>query len=86
MVINEHKGLFCYTCLSFGVSSAPGIFQHVMENVLHGIPNVIVYLDDILLSSATESEHLQLIDQVLNHLEKTGFRARKENLCHLLHI
>jgi len=68
---------------------ATGNFQRVMENVLQGIPNVIVYLDDILLSSATESEHLQLIGQVLNHLEKAGLRARKEKcqfLYHLLHI
>ena len=49
-----------------------------MENILQGIPNVIVYLDDILLSSATESEHIQLVDQVLECLEKAGLRARKE--------
>ena len=40
-----------------------------MENVLQGIQNVIVYLDDILLSSATESDHLKLIDQVLDRLD-----------------
>ena len=28
--------------------------------------------------TATKSEHLQLIDQVLDHLEKAGLRARKE--------
>ena len=37
VVINTHKGLFRYTRLPFGVSSAPGIFQRVMENVLQGI-------------------------------------------------
>ena len=56
--INTQKGLFCYTRLPFGVSSAQGIFQCAMENVLQGIPNVIVYLDDILLSSPTKSDHL----------------------------
>ena len=89
VVINTQKGLFRYTRLPFGVSSAPGIFQRVMENVLQGIPNVIVYLDDILLSSPTESDHLQLLDQVLDRLEKAGLRVRKEKcqlLCHLLHI
>ena len=49
-----------------------------MENILQGIPNVLVYLDDILLSSATESEHIQLVDQVLERLEKAGLHARKE--------
>ena len=78
VVINTQKGLFRYTRLPFGVSSAPGIFQRVMENVLQGIPNVIVYLDDILLSSPTESDHLQLLDQVLDRLDKAGLRARKE--------
>ena len=70
--------MFRYTRLPFGVSSAPGIFQRVMENVLQGIQNVSVYLDDILLSSATESDHLKLIDQVLDRLEKAGLQARNE--------
>ena len=78
VVVNTHKDLFRYSRLPFGVSSAPGIFQRVMENVLQGIENVIVYLDDILLSSTTESDHLKLIDQVLERLEKAGLRARKD--------
>ena len=48
--INTHKGLFQYNRLPFGVSSAPGIFQRTMENLLQGIPNVIVRMDDILIS------------------------------------
>ena len=49
LVVNTPKGLFRYTRLPYGVSSAPGIFQGLMENVLQGIPNVIVYIDDILV-------------------------------------
>ena len=34
VVINTHKGLFRYSRLPFGVSSAPGIFQRVMKDLL----------------------------------------------------
>ena len=78
MVINTHKGLFRYIRLPFGVSSAPGIFKRVIKNVLQGIPNVVVYLDSILLSSSNKSDHVKLLDQVLDQLEKAGLRARKE--------
>ena len=49
--INTHKGLFQYNRLPYGVSSAPGIFQRNMENLLQNIPYVIVRVDDILARS-----------------------------------
>ena len=56
-VINTHKGLYRYTRLPFGVASTPGIFQKTMEKLLHGIPGVVVYIDDMLISSPTNDEH-----------------------------
>jgi len=58
VVINTHRGLFQYNRLPFGVSSAPGIFKRVMESLLSGVPNVVVYHDDILVTGPTEEEHL----------------------------
>ena len=72
LVVNTSKALFCYTRLPYGVSSVPGIFQRLMENVLQGIPNVIVYIDDILLMGANEEEHLKTLSIVLDRLEKAG--------------
>ena len=37
-VINTHKGLFRYRSLLFGITSAPAIFQKVMESLLQNIP------------------------------------------------
>ena len=42
VVINTHKGLFRYTRLPYGISSAPGIFQKEMDNLLAGIPGVVI--------------------------------------------
>ena len=77
VVINTHRGLFKYHRLPFGISSAPGIFQRTMENLLQGIPNVVVYIDDILVTGATEQEHLKTLEEVLNRLEKAGLRLKR---------
>ncbi len=58
VVINTHKGLFRYNRRPFGISSAPGIFQRIMEGLLQDIPRVVVYLDDILVTGDTVKEHL----------------------------
>ncbi len=81
--INTHKGLFCYTRMPYGVSSAPGIFQRFIESVLQGIPKLTVYIDDILITGSTEEEHLQNLSEVLTKLEKAGLKLN-QNKCKYL--
>ena len=66
-----------YTRLPYGISSAPGIFQGVMENLLRGIPGVIIYLDDILVTGHTTQEHLKSLEEVLRRLEEGGLIVKK---------
>ena len=40
VAINTHKGLFQFTRLTYGISSAPGIFQRTMEALLQDIPTI----------------------------------------------
>lgn len=77
VTINTHKGLFRYNRLPFGVSSAPSIFQRIMENLLQGIPGVTVYLDDICVTGRTEEEHLQHLEETLKRLKEAGMRLKK---------
>ena len=58
VVINTPKGLFNYNRLPFGVSCSPGIFQRSVDSLLKGIPGVVVYLDDILITGPPEEEHV----------------------------
>ena len=83
VVINTSKGLFCYNRLPFGISSAPGIFQRVIEGLLQGIPKVVVYLDDILITGSTTDEHLRNLTEVLKRLEEAGLRLKREK-CEFL--
>ena len=63
LMINTHRGLFRYTRLPYGVSSAPGLFQKAMEQLLRGIPGVAVYIDDILVTGSTEADHLRSLEE-----------------------
>ena len=49
-----------------------------MESLLQDIPSVIVYIDDILISGQSEEEHLQLLERVLDRLERAGLRLKRE--------
>ena len=58
------------------IASAPAIFQRTMDTILDGIPNVLCYIDDILITGKTKSEHLQKLQEVLDRLHAHGVRAR----------
>ena len=48
VTINTHRGLFTYTRMPYGVSSAVSIFQRVIDAIFQGIPYILCYLGDIL--------------------------------------
>ena len=80
VTINKHKGLFTHQHSLFGVSSAPGIFQRTMESILAGIPRVLFYLDDILITGASQEEHLPNLKEVLSRLQQAGLCLHKDGI------
>ena len=80
VTVNTQKGLYRYLRLPFGVSSAPAVFQKAMDTILQGLPQVICYLDDILVTGSTPQEHLQNLAVVLERLSQHGIRL-KEKKC-----
>ena len=84
VTINTQKGLYQYTRIPFEVASAPSIFQRTIDNLLQCIEKVCVYLDDILITGATEAEHLRNLQEVLSRLEQAGMHLKKDK-CVFLH-
>ena len=66
------------------MSAAPAIFQRTIEGILRDIPQVCVYLDDILVTGTTKEEHLQRLDTVLQRLEEAGLRLKQGKCSFLL--
>lgn len=85
LTINTHRGLFQYTRLPFGVSSAPGIFQRIMDGLLKDITGVCCYLDDILVTGSSEVEHMKTLDIVLHRLRSAGVSLKKEKCAFHAH-
>ncbi len=77
LTINTPHGLYQYERLAFGVSTAPNIFQCVMDQVLHGIDGVCCYLDDILISTDSYEKHVEVLEMVLQRLSKHNILAKK---------
>ena len=78
VVINTQRGLFKYLRLPFRVASAPALFQQAMDRILQGLPHVICYLDDILITGAAQEEHLTNLAEVLRRLSNQGLRLKQE--------
>lgn len=63
--------------LPFGVSPASGIFQRELERVLQGIPNVVNFLDDVLITGKSWDEHVKAIRVVLKRLQDAGLTLER---------
>lgn len=74
MVINTTKGLYTYNRLPQGATSSAAIFQQIMDQVLHGIEGVYVYLDDVLISGKSFEDCASKLREVLSRLSKTNIK------------
>ena len=48
-----------------------------METLLQGKTNVVIYLDDILITGLTDEEHLGTLEEVLARMEQAGLHLKK---------
>ena len=77
LALSTHRGVLLQMRLPFGITSAPGYFQEIMGQLTSDLQGVAVYIDDILVSGATASEHLKNLRSLFKRLEMKGLH------CHL---
>ncbi|KAK6940364.1 Reverse transcriptase domain [Dillenia turbinata] len=55
---------FQWTVIPFGLKTAPSKFQKAMLKIYGSmVPNILIYIDDILLFSDTVEKHLELLQR-----------------------
>jgi len=67
-------GLYKYTVILFGLPNASSVFQRHLNNILSEKIDcgVVVYIDDMLIYTQTEEEHVELMRWVLKKLSENG--------------
>ena len=73
-------GTYEYLVMPFGLTNAPATMQRVVNKTLQDCLDrfALVYMDDILVYSNNEGEHVRHVQEVLRRLEKAKLRVKKE--------
>ena len=78
-------GLYEYTRMPMGLTSAPATFQRLMQATMSdfAFQFLLVYLDDLLVYSKTFDEHMEHLERLLQRVTETGLKL-KASKCQFL--
>lgn len=67
-------GLFEYVMMPFGLRNASQTFQRFVDKVCTGLDGVYPYIDDILIASKDENQHIVHVKRVFERLQHFGLK------------
>lgn len=65
-------GLFEFVVMPFGLRNAAQTFQRLMNKILSGLDFCFCYVDDILVASTSQEEHIKHLKQLFETLNEAG--------------
>ena len=69
---------FEFNMVPFGLAQAPAYFQALINKVLKGLHQfAIAYLDDIIIFSKDEEEHLEHLRIIFQRLKAAGLKLKR---------
>lgn len=69
-------GMFEFQRMPFGLRNAAQTFQRFMNEVTRGLDFVFVYIDDILIASRNEEEHIHHLKSLFERLSQYGLNIK----------
>ena len=70
-------GKYEFLMVPFGLAQTPAYFQLLMNQVLEGLTFAMTYLDNIIIFSNSEEEHLLHLEDVFCQLRKAGIKMKR---------
>ena len=79
-------GVYEFLRMPYGLCNAPTTFQRLMQNCLGelNLTYALVYLDDMIVYSKMEEDHLHQLQAVFEHFHEHGLKL-KPSKCSFLH-
>lgn len=70
------RGIFCYKVMPFGLKNAGATYQRMIVNLFKDLigKKVEVYIDDMVVKSSEEHQHLDDLQQVFDIMRKASLR------------
>ena len=73
-----HKGLFRYKRLMFGISSAPELYQHTIQQALEGCEVAYNIYDDIIVHERTVEVHDVRLRKTFERIQEKGLTLNRD--------
>ena len=71
-------GKYEFNMVPFGLAQAPAYFQALINKVLKGLHKIAVtYLDDIIIFSESEEEHLEHLRIIFQRLKEASLKLKR---------
>ena len=74
-------GKYQFNRVPFGLAQAPAYFQKLINDILKGCNFAMGYLDDIIIYSRSEKEHLEHLEEIFMRLKAAGLKLKLEKCC-----
>ena len=71
-------GVYEFLCMLYGLCNAPATFQRLMQNCLGelNLTYALIYLDDVIVYSCTEEEHLTQLRAMFERFQESGLKLK----------
>ena len=79
-------GMYEFLRMPYGLCNTPATFQRLMQNCLGelNLTYALIYLDDVIVYSCTEEEHLTRLRAVFERFRESGLKL-KPSKCNFFH-